>query len=114
MSQDQGRPATVPLLKAFAPLEGMKAENLHALAKKITVRTMGSGRVLFKEGESDKRTFWLVKGMVELRAGDRTAAMIKGEPRRPVTRSRLASRASTRLVPSTRSNTCPSTAISST
>lgn len=83
MSQDQGRPATVPLLKAFAPLEGMKAENLHALAKKITVRTMGSGRVLFKEGESDKRTFWLVKGMVELRAGDRTAAMIKGNPGGP-------------------------------
>lgn len=88
MSQDQGRPATVPMLKAFAPLEGMKAENLHALAKKITVRTMDSGRVLFKEGESDKRTFWLVKGMVELRAGDRTAAMIKAgtpEARNPLT-----------------------------
>ena len=88
MLQDQGRPATVPLLKAFAPLEGMKAENLHALAKKITVRTMDSGRVLFKEGESDKRTFWLVKGMVELRAGDRTAAMVKAgtpEARNPLT-----------------------------
>ncbi|MBV6424172.1 MAG: hypothetical protein NAOJABEB_01982 [Steroidobacteraceae bacterium] len=88
MSQDPGRPATVPLLKTFAPLEGMKAENLHALAKKITVRTMDSGRVLFKEGESDKRTFWLVKGMVELRAGDRTAAMIKAgtpEARNPIT-----------------------------
>ena len=88
MSQDQDRPATVPLLKTFAPLEGMKAENLHALAKKITVRTMDSGRLLFKEGESDKRTFWLVKGMVELRAGDRTAAMIKAgtpEARNPIT-----------------------------
>lgn len=88
MSQDQGRPATVPLLRTFAPLEGMKAENLHAVAKKITVRTLDSGRVLFREGESDKRTFWLVKGMIELRAGDRTAAMIKAgtpEARNPIT-----------------------------
>jgi CRP-like cAMP-binding protein len=88
MSQEQDRPATVQLLKTFAPLEGMKAENLHALAKKITVRTMDSGRLLFKEGETDKRTFWLVKGMIELRAGDRTAAMIKAgtpEARNPVT-----------------------------
>lgn len=81
MAQDEGRPATVQLLKSFAPLEGMKAENLHALAKKITVRTMDSGRVLFKEFESDKRTYWLVKGMLELRSGDRTVAMIKaGQP----------------------------------
>jgi CRP-like cAMP-binding protein len=81
MSQDQGRPATVQLLKAFAPLEGMKAENLHALAKKIMVRSLDGGRTLFKEGESDKRTFWLVKGMVELKSGDRTVAMIKSGSR---------------------------------
>lgn len=88
MSQEPGRPATVSLLKTFAPLEGMKAENVHALAKKIHVRSMDSGRVLFKEGESDKRTYWLVKGMVEVRAGDRTAAMIKAgtpEARNPLT-----------------------------
>lgn len=88
MSQEQGRPATVSLLKTFAPLEGMKAENLHALAKKIQVRSMDAGRLLFKEGESDKRTYWLVKGMVEIRAGDRTAAMIKAgtpEARNPLT-----------------------------
>lgn len=77
MSQDQGRPASVQLLKTFAPLEGMKAENLHALAKKVTIKTMDAGRVLFREGESDKRTYWLVKGMVELRESDRTIAMIR-------------------------------------
>jgi len=87
MSQDQGRPASVQLLRAFAPLEGMKAENLHALAKKITVRTIDAGRVLFREGDTDKRTIWLVKGMVELRERDRTVAMIRGgapEARNPL------------------------------
>lgn len=77
MSANEGRPASVQLLKSFAPLEGMKAENLHALAKKITIKTMDAGRTLFREGETDKRTYWVVKGLVELREGDRTVAMIR-------------------------------------
>ena len=72
------REASVQVLKSFAPLDGLKRDNLAALAKKVSVRTMSSGRFLFKEGESDKRTVWLVSGMVELREGDRTVAMIRG------------------------------------
>ncbi len=78
MSQDQGRPASVQLLRTFTPLEGMKAENVHALAKKVYVRTLDGGRVLIREGETDKRTCWLVKGMVEVKDGERTVAMIRG------------------------------------
>jgi CRP-like cAMP-binding protein len=72
------REASVQLLKTFAPLDGLKRENLTALAKKVSVRTMPAGRVLFKEGDTDKRTIWLVGGMVEIREGDQTVAMIRG------------------------------------
>ena len=72
------RPASVQLLKTFAPLDGLKRDNLAALAKKVNVRTMPAGRTLFKEGDSDKRTVWLVAGMLEIREGDRTIAMIRG------------------------------------
>ncbi len=72
------REASVQLLKTFAPLDGLKRDNLAALAKKVSVRTMSAGRLLFKEGDTDKRTIWLVAGMVELREGDRTIAMIRG------------------------------------
>jgi CRP-like cAMP-binding protein len=81
------RPASVQLLKSFAPLEGMKNENLQALAKKIVVRQMPAGRLLFKQGDSDKRSVWIVSGMVEIKEGDRTVAMIKGgspEARNPL------------------------------
>ncbi|HKT74862.1 MAG TPA: cyclic nucleotide-binding domain-containing protein [Steroidobacteraceae bacterium] len=81
------RPASVQLLKTFAPLDGLKRDNLAALAKKVSVRTMGAGRLLFKEGETDKRTVWLVGGMVEIQEGDRTIAMIRGgtpEARNPL------------------------------
>src|SRR5688500_8937698 len=41
---------SVELLRSLTPLEGMKRENLHALAKKVTVKEMTAGRTLFKEG----------------------------------------------------------------
>ena len=72
MSDD--KPVSVELLKSLAPLEGMKKDNLSALARKVTLRTTTPGRTLFKEGERDKRTVWLVSGLVELREGDRTVA----------------------------------------
>ncbi|HVO49267.1 MAG TPA: cyclic nucleotide-binding domain-containing protein [Steroidobacteraceae bacterium] len=81
------REASVQLLKQFAPLDGLKRDNLAALAKKVSVRTMSAGRMLFKEGDTDKRTVWLVGGMVEIREGDRTIAMIRGgtpEARNPL------------------------------
>ena len=72
------REASVQLLKTFAPLDGLKRDNLAALAKKVSVRTMPAGRVLFKEGDTDKRTVWVVAGMVEMQEGSRTVAMIRG------------------------------------
>jgi CRP-like cAMP-binding protein len=72
------REASVQILKTFAPLDGLKRENIAALAKKVSIRTMSAGRYLFKEGDTDKRKVWLVSGMVELREGERTVGMIRG------------------------------------
>jgi CRP-like cAMP-binding protein len=56
----------------------MKKDNIAALAKKVFLRTLPPGRLLFKEGERDKRTVWVVSGTVEIREGDRTVAMVRG------------------------------------
>jgi CRP-like cAMP-binding protein len=82
------RPVDVAVLRTFSPLDGLKAENLHALARKTQIRSLDAGRVLFKEGDSDKRTFYLVSGQVELRCEERTMATIKA--RSPEARSPLA------------------------
>ena len=71
------RPVDLAVLRTFSPLDGLKAENLHALARKTVIRELDAGRVLFKEGDTDKRTFYLVSGQVELRADDRIMGMIK-------------------------------------
>jgi CRP-like cAMP-binding protein len=83
---EQG-PADTSLLRRFSPLDGMKKDNLIALARKVTRQPLAAGRFLFKEGDRDKRTYWLLTGLLELREGDRTIAMIRGgsaEARHPL------------------------------
>jgi CRP-like cAMP-binding protein len=75
------REASVQLLKTLAPLDGLKRDNIAALAKKVTVRKMSAGRTLFKEGDTDRRTIWLVSGMLEISENGRTVAMIRGGTR---------------------------------
>src|SRR5688572_2664457 len=75
MSQE--KPVELDVLRSFSPLDGLKRENLHALGKKTRLQELDSGRILFKEGESDKRTIYLVGGELELRVGDRTVSMLR-------------------------------------
>jgi len=71
------RPVDISILTAFSPLDGLKAENLHALARKTQIRELDAGRALFKEGDTEKRTFYLVSGTVELRNEERVAMTIR-------------------------------------
>jgi CRP-like cAMP-binding protein len=75
------REASVQLLKTLAPLDGLKRDNIAALAKKVSIRKLSAGRTLFKEGDTDKRTVWLVSGMLEISEDGRTVAMIRGGTR---------------------------------
>ena len=59
----------------------MKKDNLLALARKTQILELSAGRVLFKQGDTDKRTFYLVAGQVELRADDKLVATVRaGSP----------------------------------
>src|ERR1700734_3572615 len=78
MSDEQ--PASVELLRRFAPLDGMKRDNLAALSKKVSVRQLTGGRLLFTKGDTDKRTLWLVGGIVELDDGNKTALVRANTP----------------------------------
>lgn len=54
------------LLRKFSPLDGLKRDNLAALARKVQVRELSPGQVLFKEGDTEKRTIYVVSGVLEL------------------------------------------------
>src|SRR5579863_542682 len=92
MAQPQETPegqeaASVQLLRKFAPLDGMKRENLAALVRKVSVRSLSAGRVLFSQGDTDKRTLWLISGTLEVNENDRNVALLHGgspEARNPL------------------------------
>jgi CRP-like cAMP-binding protein len=54
------------LLKSFSPLDGLKRDNLAALAGKVQIRELSPQQVLFKEGDAEKRTVYIVSGILEL------------------------------------------------
>jgi CRP-like cAMP-binding protein len=83
----ESKPLDLGLLRSFSPLDGLKSENLHALARKTVLRELSIGRLLFKEGDTDKRTFYLVSGVIELLHENRSVLVIRGgspEARNPI------------------------------
>ena len=45
----EGQSASVALLRKLSPLDGMKNDNLAALARKVTVSELAANRNLFKD-----------------------------------------------------------------
>jgi CRP-like cAMP-binding protein/rhodanese-related sulfurtransferase len=72
------RPVDIKELKSLSPMSGLKKENLHALVKKVKVREAQPGEALFGEGDSEKRTVYVLSGTVELRAGGKTVERVRG------------------------------------
>ncbi len=70
------RPLDPGILKNFSPLNGLKKDNLYALARKTQIKTLLAGRLLFKKNDSKKQTFYLVSGSVELCTDERTVGTI--------------------------------------
>jgi CRP-like cAMP-binding protein len=56
----------IDTLRWFTPLDGLKRQNLTALAKKTEVRKLSAGKLLFRERDMEKLTFYLVSGTLEL------------------------------------------------
>jgi CRP-like cAMP-binding protein len=83
----ESKPLEPGLLRSFSPLDGLKTENLHSLARKTTLRELSSGKLLFKEGDTDNKTYYLVSGVVELLREGRVVLKIRGgspEARNPI------------------------------
>jgi CRP-like cAMP-binding protein len=86
------------LLEQYSPLDGLKRENLKALARKASLEEHKAGHWLFQQSERIKRTIYLIKGEVELLNGDKRVRVIRGgseeakHPLAPVLPRRLSAR----------------------
>ena len=82
-----GSPLTIESLRRFTPLDSLKRENIAALAKKIQSHHLDAGKTLFKEGDSERRTFYLLSGTLQLTNQDgglKTVRAGSDEARNPI------------------------------
>jgi len=63
-------------LRTLTPLDSLKPEHQVELGKKSPVQTLGAGRYLFREGDKDNRTLYVISGEVELRKGDEVVRVV--------------------------------------
>jgi CRP-like cAMP-binding protein len=68
----------IELLRSFTPLNGLKRDNLAALARKVQLRELSPGQVLFKEGDTEKRTFYVASGILDLVDQGKVVASVEG------------------------------------
>ena len=91
------------LLRSFSPLDGLKRDNLAALARKVHLRELSPGQVLFKEGDTEKRTFYIASGILELIDQGKVVGTVEGgselarQPVAPVYPRRVSARARDRV-----------------
>ena len=65
-------------LRQLSPISSLKKDNLQALVKKTTVKTAQPGEALFEAGDTNKRTFYVLSGSIDLRSGTDTVTSIIG------------------------------------
>ena len=96
-------PLSSDLLKRFSPLDGLKRDNLAALARKVQLRDLSPGQVLFKEGDTEKRTFYIATGILELIDQGKVVETVEGgtdparNPVAPIFPRRVSARARDRV-----------------
>ncbi|HLT90722.1 MAG TPA: cyclic nucleotide-binding domain-containing protein [Woeseiaceae bacterium] len=91
------------LLKRFSPLDGLKRDNLAALARKVQIRELSPQQVLFREGDTEKRTIYVVSGTLELVDNGKVKETVEGgsdaarNPVSPIFPRRVTARARNRV-----------------
>jgi CRP-like cAMP-binding protein len=68
----------IELLRNFSPLDGLKRDNLAALSKKVQLRELSPQQILFKEGDTEKRTVYVVFGVLELLSDGQVEDTVEG------------------------------------
>ncbi len=68
----------VKQVKSFSPLDELKTDDRRTLIKETKILDVESGHLLFEEGDSEKRAFYVLSGSVELREGDQVVTTITG------------------------------------
>ena len=65
-------------LRGFSPLNGLKTDTLRAILNKIELLEANHGQTLFKKGDTEKRTVYVLSGMIELKEYNKVVETVTG------------------------------------
>jgi CRP-like cAMP-binding protein len=65
-------------LGEFSPFDALKKDNLNDLVEQIKIQQASSGQVLFKQGDADEHSIYLLSGTIELAGDDAVTRRITG------------------------------------
>lgn len=69
------------LLKTFVPPSALNADNFQELAGKTYVEEIGAGKTIFKQGDTDKKTIYLIDGEITLKSDSgESSSIASGTP----------------------------------
>ncbi|MDH5784927.1 MAG: cyclic nucleotide-binding domain-containing protein [Chromatiales bacterium] len=66
------------VLRQFVPLNELTSDNLQELARKTPIESIAKGKAIFKRGDSDNYSFYLLSGEMLLLGGDGEKKTIRG------------------------------------
>ena len=67
-----------PVLKTLVPINALNAENFEELAGKAVIEEIPAGRPLFKSGDVDRKTIYVLDGQVELKDAEGKESNVRG------------------------------------
>lgn len=73
-----GENITIEQLEELSPLDGLKHDNLTALARKTEILTVEAGHILFRQGDTKKLTVYVLDGAIELEHDGEAVSTIAG------------------------------------
>ena len=73
-----GKLVEKPILKTLVPINALNAENFEELAGKALIEEIPSGRPIFKSGEVDRKTIYVLEGQVELKDAEGNESNVRG------------------------------------
>ena len=74
----EGKRVEKPVLKTLVPINALNAENFEELAGKALIEDIPAGRPLFKSGDVDRKTIYVLEGQVELKDAEGNVTSVRG------------------------------------
>ncbi len=65
------------ILKTLVPPSALNAENFQELAGKTYVEEVAAGKAIFKQGDVDKKSVYVLEGEIALTSSDGRATLVK-------------------------------------